>query len=302
MRKTKKLISLLLAVLLAAACVTGTAAFSASAKASTFTLEATSNALFPTKTSTYKDITTYADDNGDIYVTVEYSICAPGKQLINFQIHRIQWDPNVLQFDSAVNTVKIGRNPILNIHPIVTNQNFSYIANLDYIDQGYIVSNFSDVSNTNRAYAYNVDDNNNPIPDSIVKVIFKVIDPTVTKTTVNLDMSVLSLDDETAHEPYARYVVIDDGFVDPAYNDIIDVDTQLSPEGDVIDIIGDVNLDGNVDVLDATYVQKYSSDKTTLSERQKYVGDVNNDGNVDVLDAADIQKYSADKISEFKKK
>jgi hypothetical protein len=49
-------------------------------------------------------------------------------------------------------------------------------------------------------------------------------------------------------------------------------------------------------------VQKYASEKTTLDERQQYVGDVNDDGQVDVLDAADIQKYAAEKLAEFKKK
>lgn len=67
-------------------------------------------------------------------------------------------------------------------------------------------------------------------------------------------------------------------------------------------IIGDVNGDGFVDVLDATLVQKYSSEKSKFNDRQIYVADVNDDGNVDVLDAATIQKYAADKIQEFKKK
>ena len=67
-------------------------------------------------------------------------------------------------------------------------------------------------------------------------------------------------------------------------------------------IIGDVNGDGFVDVLDATLVQKYSSEKSKFNDRQFYVADVNDDGNVDVLDAATIQKYAADKIQEFKKK
>ena len=67
-------------------------------------------------------------------------------------------------------------------------------------------------------------------------------------------------------------------------------------------IIGDVNGDGFVDVLDATLVQKYSSEKSKFNDRQIYVADVNDDGNVDVLDAATIQKYAADKIQEFRKK
>ena len=67
-------------------------------------------------------------------------------------------------------------------------------------------------------------------------------------------------------------------------------------------IIGDVNGDGYVDVLDATLVQKYSSEKSKFDDRQFYVADVNDDGNVDVLDAADIHKYASEIITEFKKK
>ena len=67
-------------------------------------------------------------------------------------------------------------------------------------------------------------------------------------------------------------------------------------------IIGDVNGDGHVDVLDATKIQMHSSEKIYLNELQLYVGDVNDDGHVDVLDAAMIQKYSSEIITEFIKK
>ncbi len=67
-------------------------------------------------------------------------------------------------------------------------------------------------------------------------------------------------------------------------------------------LIGDVNRDGNVDVLDAVLVQKYSASKATLDDEQLYIGDVNDDGTVDILDAVQIQKYAGEKIFEFKKK
>lgn len=67
-------------------------------------------------------------------------------------------------------------------------------------------------------------------------------------------------------------------------------------------LIGDVNGDRVVDVLDALMIQKYAVDKAVLTDAQKYVADVNNDGNVDVLDATAIQKFSVDKLKEFIKK
>ena len=65
--------------------------------------------------------------------------------------------------------------------------------------------------------------------------------------------------------------------------------------------VGDVNMDHEIDVLDATVILKYSVERYYLNDSQIEIADVNNDGNVDILDAAEIQKYAAEKISEFKK-
>ncbi len=59
------------------------------------------------------------------------------------------------------------------------------------------------------------------------------------------------------------------------------------------EIMGDVNNDGVVDILDAVLVQKYSADKAELSQEQIKVADFNGDGNVDILDATAIQKTAA---------
>ena len=67
-------------------------------------------------------------------------------------------------------------------------------------------------------------------------------------------------------------------------------------------IIGDVNGDGNIDVIDATLVQKYAVERTELTAEQKLLADVNNDGNIDTIDATDVQKYSVEKLQEFEKK
>ena len=67
-------------------------------------------------------------------------------------------------------------------------------------------------------------------------------------------------------------------------------------------LIGDVNRDGYVNVLDAVVVQKAAAKRITLDAEQIYLGDVNDDGNVDVLDAVQIQKFAGEIISEFKKK
>ena len=64
-------------------------------------------------------------------------------------------------------------------------------------------------------------------------------------------------------------------------------------------MLGDVNGDGNISVLDATLIQKYIAGLVTFSDTQKAAADVNGDGSVSVLDATLIQKYIAGLISNF---
>ncbi len=67
-------------------------------------------------------------------------------------------------------------------------------------------------------------------------------------------------------------------------------------------LIGDVNNDGVIDILDAAMIQKFTVESVELTPEQLNVADVNDDGAVDILDVVDIQKFTVDKISEFKKK
>jgi hypothetical protein len=64
-------------------------------------------------------------------------------------------------------------------------------------------------------------------------------------------------------------------------------------------LLGDVNNDGKVSVLDATEIQKYIAGLVTLSDSQLAAGDVNGDGNLTVTDATQIQKYIVGLITEF---
>lgn len=57
------------------------------------------------------------------------------------------------------------------------------------------------------------------------------------------------------------------------------------------ELLGDVNLDGKVSVIDATAIQKYIVNLDTFNSTQKTVADVNGDGIVNVADATEIQKY-----------
>lgn len=56
-------------------------------------------------------------------------------------------------------------------------------------------------------------------------------------------------------------------------------------------MIGDINLDGRVDVLDATEISKYIVSISTLSDVQREIADYNHDGEINVVDATEIQKF-----------
>ena len=57
-----------------------------------------------------------------------------------------------------------------------------------------------------------------------------------------------------------------------------------------IDLIGDIDSDGNMSIKDATRLQKALTDIITLTDVQNSVTDVNNDGVVNVSDVTAIQK------------
>lgn len=57
--------------------------------------------------------------------------------------------------------------------------------------------------------------------------------------------------------------------------------------------LGDVNLDGNVNVTDATEIQKYLASLVTFTDNQIALADIDGDGKVSIQDATTIQRISA---------
>lgn len=58
-------------------------------------------------------------------------------------------------------------------------------------------------------------------------------------------------------------------------------------------VLGDVNLDGAISIVDATLIMKANVEIDTLTEQQTKLADFNNDGLVNVVDATEIQKKLA---------
>lgn len=59
-------------------------------------------------------------------------------------------------------------------------------------------------------------------------------------------------------------------------------------------ILGDVNKDGVVNVLDTTEIQRYVACLDDFTDNQKFVADANADGRISILDATEVQRYVAD--------
>lgn len=55
-------------------------------------------------------------------------------------------------------------------------------------------------------------------------------------------------------------------------------------------MMGDVNFDGKINIVDVTEIQKYSSGTESFTAEQLLIADYNNDGIVSILDATGIQK------------
>lgn len=68
---------------------------------------------------------------------------------------------------------------------------------------------------------------------------------------------------------------------------------------DLTGSIGDVDMDGEVTVLDATYIQKICADVISADEKQMLLGDTDGDGRITVSDATEIQRYCALLIDSF---
>nr|WP_316622938.1 dockerin type I repeat-containing protein [uncultured Ruminococcus sp.] len=56
-------------------------------------------------------------------------------------------------------------------------------------------------------------------------------------------------------------------------------------------VLGDVDGDGDVTILDATLIRRYEVQLGTLSDQQQLAADVDGDGKVTILDATWIQRY-----------
>ena len=59
-------------------------------------------------------------------------------------------------------------------------------------------------------------------------------------------------------------------------------------------LIGDTNLDGNIDIRDVTAIQRHLCELEVFNEEQLAVADTNADGEINIADATHLQMYLAE--------
>ena len=292
MKNSKKIVSILLAVILTVSSIACVASFSASAADSKLSVTASSN-FFPERTETFN-----ADTDT---LTVSFYIKSD-QMMLNSQWN-LYFDPEVLAYDDTDGVNQTGiyyegelLGYELNISPVAIED--GYIINTGKVDIGEIHGNNS---NAYPVYELKREDNSKI---GFVTVTFKVLNPNA-DTTVHLELVELLTNKGQIYKFSSQEA---DGSLmtfetqSSIYSGTYDPDYENKDEPEPQYLIGDLNDDGFINVSDAVIVQKWTSGRITLDERQTYVGDVNDDGTVDILDAAEIQKYAAEEISEFKKK
>lgn len=82
-----------------------------------------------------------------------------------------------------------------------------------------------------------------------------------------------------------------------SYDEAFNVTFNFEPNKETL--LGDVNGDGEITIVDSTILQKYIVGQTTLDDETLNVADVNKDGAITVVDATLIQKFVVKGITEF---
>ena len=119
---TRKAIALVLSAALMVSLFALVPSVSAAEKEPQLVIKTESN-FFPVTQNTYYDLSELEDENGDIFITFEFKICAQGKYLINLDIDQVCWDNTVLEWKAEYNQKKVGRYNRLYILPFAVDSN-----------------------------------------------------------------------------------------------------------------------------------------------------------------------------------
>ncbi len=191
------------------------------------TVVATSN-FFPETKAYYDDVNKYADEDGNVFITVDYKMAADGKYLINLDVDELTWDPAVLEFKEAYNMMGSGRSAKFCIFPFAYEQGLGtgMVNTFGDNNGGRVVGNYTSVAPA----AYATEEDGSPV--TVVRAVFKLLDKDAKLTTVNLSMDTLSLCDDSVAEPYSQYTPISGGVIDDDAYALGTYNTIFTPAGE----------------------------------------------------------------------
>ncbi len=191
------------------------------------TVVASSN-FFPETKAYYDDVNKYADEDGNVFITVDYKMAADGKFLINLDVDELTWDTSVLEFKEAYNKYGEGRRAVFTIFPFAYEQGLGagMVNTFDDSNCGRIVGNYTSV----KPAAYATEEDGSPI--TVVRAVFKLLDKDAKLTTVNLNMDTISLCDDDVAEPYSQYTPITGGVIDDDAYALGTYNTIFTPAGE----------------------------------------------------------------------
>lgn len=282
-KKLRKAAALLLSVLLLPGLLS--AAPVSAAQEHPFVLRAASN-FFPEAQTRYYDLSALEDENGDVFVTVSFNMCAMDKYLINLDLDSLTWDPGVLEFKEAYNMEGTGRNRRFVLFPFIYEQGLGVGMTSTYGDDngGKIAGNYTNVMPP--AHAYNDDGT----PVTIVRVTFRVLDRAAAETTVTCNVNTLSLCNAGSLDPL--YMLYHNCVPDESLFWMAERTTALSPIQR-----GDISGRGGFNILDATHLQMHLmefdldidfSDPLVFEQ-----ADFNGDGVLNIRDITAMQRALA---------
>lgn len=257
-----------------------------------FTVNAKSN-FFAAGTAATEDISQFEDENGDVYITVEYKLCASDKYLLGIDVDELTYDPSVLEWKEDYNKY----NGVIDFFPFAAENGFGSGSVQQQTAAGRIVGNFSYVGKPAACT-----DNEDGSPVTAVKAVFKLLDKNAGSTTVNCNVDMLFLCDRALEQPYLQYLPVDGGVVNAEAKALATYETGVS-FGEEKNNIGDIDNDGTIDVKDVTLLQRYLAEFTDAESNpvlnmkdaanlKRCDTDLN--GRIDVRDVAELQRFLAD--------
>lgn len=194
-----------------------------------FSVIADSN-FFPKNINNYYDISQFEDESGEVYISVEYKMCAYAKYLIGVCLEELTWDNRVLEFKEEYNKEGTGRMAKVTIFPFAFSQGLGAgdINTFGDNNSGRIIGQFSSTSPA--AYGYEEDES----AVTVIKATFRVVDKNADITIINCNMDSLSLDDDFSRDPYQKYFPIYNHSINPNEYGIAEYSTEVVPKGNSV--------------------------------------------------------------------